>query len=453
MMQFENFERTKQLEERRKNLFSRRFIQYHGLSKQEINFSDTIDFNGQKIRLMTSPKFPNQPSVIDDEDYEYIHQFDWDVRKDGNIILFTTEISNSVNNEKVDKYLLKHVLTGGNLGRKKWFVGFYNKRKEDNRLKNLILIERSVNYTKKFYQIITSKQVPFNGKLLDEYEEIKQRFMTNEETQIETAPVVATVRDTKVQVPATKEQVPRIHQRHRFTRRRCNHAESLEPMSKQSTSNVVFYSKFPITLKNRKYRVGIILKKDIDVKLLQKHREYTFPEIEKSCVAIFVIDEDDFFNIRKVNWTVNITKKSQDALIYIRSQSNTLKLTMQDFVTCRFLEKHKSEKSQWTIDHINRISTDNRLANLRLASLSTQQNNRGSSLLDEEQRALREEYTNIIRVAKNSETVYKTFPRSFIETTTSLEKDAETQREWEEDYAGFIPRKNTVSYTESDFDF
>jgi hypothetical protein len=224
-------------------------------------------------------------------------------------------------------------------------------------------------------------------------------------------------------------------------------------MSKQSTSNVVFYSKLPITLKNRKYRVGIILKKDIDVKLLQKYREYTFPEIEKSFVVMFVIDEDDFFNIRKVNWTVNVTKKSQDALIYIRSQSNTLKLTMQDFVTCRFLEKHKSEKDKWTIDHINRITTDNRLANLRLASLSTQQNNRGSSLLDEEQRVLKEEYTNIIRVAKNSETVYKTFPRSFIETTTSLEKDAETQREWEEDYAGFISRKNTVSYTESDFDF
>jgi hypothetical protein len=95
-MRYENFKRTKELEDRRKNLLSRR-VTSHGSDKQEIKFSNTIDFNGQKIRLMTSPEFPNEPSVIEDEDYEYIRQFYWDARKDGNIILFTTEISNPEN--------------------------------------------------------------------------------------------------------------------------------------------------------------------------------------------------------------------------------------------------------------------------------------------------------------------------------------------------------------------
>jgi len=424
-------------------------------STNEIAFHTFSMNHEQKLVFIQLKRFQKSCIIIEEEDLEYVQQFHWyaseknDTENGKTFVVLKTLLLDS---DKKTEYDLRQILVGGRLGRSKFYMGYKNDIKEDNRLKNLGEFMREVHELKLKKEgnaqslRCTFKVPPFDMTLSREYTEIKEYL----DQQFHFSSVYT-------------------GKNHRFTRKKCPSASMLEPMSKNTGRN--FFTKDAIHYQGKKYRVGILPQKEVE---LSQTKTYKWQEIAEKFVSpdtpkTFLIDEEDFHNIKKRNWQSNFTcgknqfeeknnqgtKKKEkvgskekdkcdanqlkrNGLIYVRSQTADSTITMQDFVTCRFLNKHK-EDEYWTIDHINRIRTDNRLANLRLASRNLQQQNRASSKIveDVEQKTLQEDYLKIMEMAKKPEVEYKTFSRPAAEEPLDLKEHSRLNDEWNDDYEAF----------------
>jgi hypothetical protein len=105
------------------------------------------------------------------------------------------------------------------------------------------------------------------------------------------------------------------------------------------------------------------------VEVTYKGKKYCVCKIHrKESKVLFVIDSDDIDDILLYSWYISSEGR------YISSRINEKQLGLHNFVMNRLTHEGKGQKS--TIDHINRIGTDNRTENLRIASTSDQNINK-----------------------------------------------------------------------------
>lgn len=395
----EYFTRTDEsLQRRRQNLLQRRNTTT--VATNEFVFTEKKSYLGKEYRLLVSKLDPSLLFLIDEEDYDYLRQFTWIQKEKNDVYLPVTYIVGD--DSKTEDYELRHVLTGGKLYRKctNLMTVYLNRQRKDNRLSNLANIDNLV------YRNSISR-------LADQ--EIYNHFYDVERHQ---------------RLLSIKKSSGNRH--HRFTRRKCHLAETIEPLTKNKTNN--FFSS-TITYNEKKYRVGIIING------LDQKRQYKFSDFKNFEQKIqFLIDEEDFNNVKKLNWSPNFTSK----IPYIRSQTK-YPMSLHDFITCRFLMEYKEgEESKWTIDHMNRIPTDNRLSNLRLASRKTQGENSGTTPLNQEQVELKNEFEQIMEASRNDTVVYKAYYRP-PRTHLTISEQVTLQKEWDEEYKKFKDSYSTLT--------
>lgn len=364
--------------------------------QSDVYFSEKYTYAGSSYCLIISNKDPNIFFLIDEDDFDYIDKFKWKLKKKNGESILVTKIKKTSSNENED-FELRQVLYGGAIKKNtsSMYTGFLNFEKKDNRLSNLVNIRTNAIQ--------------------------RREFTGNYDTSIYYHFSVNIRKSSKNETGTRKHQGS---QKKHFTRRMCPSAEQLEPLEKWGNKNL--YSE-KIEYQQSSYRVGVCLNSECN-----RGKEYTFSEFKTidDKVVRFLIDEDDFHNVIKLNWTP--FSKSQAP--YIRSQNKT-KISLHDFVTCRFLNEFKTNKFEdFTIDHINRIRSDNRLNNLRLASLSAQAINSGSKPMDEEQCRLKDEYDNILKLGET--VAYKTYNRGS-STELSLKEISDLLMEWRTDFQNF----------------
>jgi hypothetical protein len=399
---YEYFSRADEdLQRRRQHLLQQRLQNVH---QSDFVFTEKKVYKGKDYRLFVCTSNPHLFFLIDEEDYEYVKQFHWVLKND------ELPVTPIVNDSKVEFYELRHVLTGGKLYRKSTnlMTVYLNLQKGDNRLSNLANTD----------VIDTRGKLSLSQSVETEIYDYFQKEYTPGRYSM---------------------KVSSGNKHHHFSRRKCDRAETLEPM--QQVDNVLTSNLFSstITHNEKKYRVGVILKNTP----LDKKRSYTYSDFAEDLSTSFLIDEEDFDNVTKLNWSGMSTKK----IPYIRSQGK-YPITLHDFITCRFYDKFKQGEEQfWTIDHINRIPTDNRLENLRLASRLTQTENSGKTALNEDQLLLKEEYENIMGKSKEDAVVYKFYRRQPRNNSLSLEDRAILQKEWGKEYQKF--KNSTSTLTEA----